>query len=101
MQRHPAAVDTVQARSLLGAALLGQGDYVKAEPLLIEAYEGLVESERKLPPGHGGFLDQNPVTDVLDRLVRLYDRWEKPTEAAKWRAELDARQPKPASPSKK
>jgi hypothetical protein len=31
------------------------------------------------------------VTEALERLVHLYDAWDKPAEAAKWRKELDAR----------
>ena len=73
----------------------------EAHRLMIEAYRGLVESERSLPPGHGGFLDPDPVTDVLDRLVRLYNDSGRPADAARWRVELDARRPKSGSPAKK
>ena len=92
-ERHPRDVDTVRPRSLLGAALLGQKNYVEAEPLLIAAYQGLVEWERNRLPGHHGGLNWGGMPDVLERLVGLYQDWGKPVEAAKWRKELDARRP--------
>ena len=30
------------------------------------------------------------LTEALERLVQLYDAWDKPDEAAKWRKELEA-----------
>jgi molybdenum-dependent DNA-binding transcriptional regulator ModE len=29
------------------------------------------------------------LTEALERLVRLYEKWERPDEAAKWRTELE------------
>ncbi len=36
--------------SLLGGALLGQGRYAEAEPLVIGGYEGMKAREAKIPP---------------------------------------------------
>jgi hypothetical protein len=50
-----------------------------AEPLLLATFHG---REAKLGPEH-------PYTvESLKQLVTLYESWNKPDEAAKWRAEL-------------
>ena len=67
---------TCNAMSLLGGSLAGQGKYAEAEPLLIEGYEKME------PPPPLAF--RKP--EVLARVVELYEAWEKPEEAAKWRA---------------
>jgi hypothetical protein len=38
--------------------------------------------------------------EALERLVRLYDAWDKPEEAARWGKELEAGPPRAAGPSK-
>jgi serine/threonine protein kinase len=82
----PDAVITYNTKSLLGAALLDQRKYADAEPLLLAGYEGMKARATQLSAA------QRPrLTDALNRLVRLYDAWGKAAEAAKWRAELDAR----------
>jgi hypothetical protein len=35
------------------------------------------------------------VAEALERIVALYEAWERPTQAARWRKELEAR---PATP---
>jgi tetratricopeptide (TPR) repeat protein len=76
------------ARAMLGASLLGQKKYQEAEPLLLKGYEGLRDAKEKTP-AYAYFL-QVPLTETLERLVRLYEEWDKPDEAAKWRKELEA-----------
>lgn len=61
----------------LGESLAGQGKFEEAEPLLLKAYDGLRTHRDKLPK-----------KEVVLRLVRLYEQWNRPEEAAKWRAEL-------------
>jgi serine/threonine protein kinase/Tfp pilus assembly protein PilF len=68
------------AMSLLGAALANQAKYAEAEPLLLESYAGL----KRLPR-----IPQKPVRNALGRLIKLYEAWGKPDEAAKWRALLE------------
>ena len=41
------------AMSLLGGALLGQGRYAEAEPLIVAGYEGMKAREAKIPRGTG------------------------------------------------
>jgi eukaryotic-like serine/threonine-protein kinase len=76
---------TFNTKSMLGGALLGQEQYVDAEPLLIQGYEGMKSRESKIPARSRGFL-----TNALERLVRLYDAQRMPDDAAKWRKELEA-----------
>jgi serine/threonine protein kinase len=86
---------TFNARSMLGAALLGQKKYVAAEPLLLQGYEGMQEREAKIPPE-----GKIRLTEALERLVQLYEATGNKTEAAKWRKRLDgsnAAQKKPKS----
>ena len=85
---------------MLGATLLGQGQqllesdraaavkqFEAAEPLLLESLAALEKSrESPRPPA------AQRVTAALQRLVALYQSWEKPAETAKWRARL----PQPA-----
>jgi tetratricopeptide (TPR) repeat protein len=86
-QQQPDGWRTFQSMSLLGACLASAKRYVDAEPLLLAGYEGLREREIKIPPAF-----RVRLTLALDRLVRLYDSWEKPDQAAHWRQALAARQ---------
>ena len=68
----------------LGARLTALGRYEEAEPLLTEGYPIIAEQRG----------EQHRITrDVLTEVIQLYERWDKPTEAARWR-EMD-----PADPS--
>jgi eukaryotic-like serine/threonine-protein kinase len=73
------------SKSVLGVALMSQKKYTDAEPLLRAGYEGLKRHEDQLPKESKVLL-----TNALRRLVRLYEIWGRPDEAAKWRAELTA-----------
>jgi len=70
-------------RSALGEALASQKRYAEAEPLLVAGYEGL-----KVAPDIP-LRWQHLRSEGLERLVRLYEAWGKPDEAAKWRKELE------------
>jgi tetratricopeptide (TPR) repeat protein len=79
---------TFNTQSLLGGALLGRERYAEAEPLLRQGYEGMKRREAQIPT------DGRPrLTEALERLVRLYEAWGKPDEAARWRKELGAHRP--------
>ena len=65
-------------RSLLGGSLVGQGEYAEAEPLLRQGYEQMK------PPENASMRKR----DAAKRLVELYEAWDKPEQASKWRAEL-------------
>jgi tetratricopeptide (TPR) repeat protein len=84
--KEPDGWTTFNSRSMLGDALLGQKKYADAEPLLRQGYEGMRRRADKIPPQWKGLR----LRQALERLVRLYDAWDKPEEAAKWRKELEA-----------
>jgi tetratricopeptide (TPR) repeat protein len=71
------------ASGVLGACLRAQGRYAEAEPMLLGAQDVLQKTLGMLPRRR---------RDAVDQLVKLYEAWNKPAEAAAWRA----RQEKPA-----
>jgi tetratricopeptide (TPR) repeat protein len=85
-KKQPAIWTTFHAQSMLGDALLGQKKYVDAEPLLLGGYKGLKQRAAQIPPQ----VKQLRLTEALKRLVQVYDAWDRPDEAAKWRKELEA-----------
>ncbi|HZY83443.1 MAG TPA: serine/threonine-protein kinase [Gemmataceae bacterium] len=81
-------------KALLGGALLGQGKYAEAEPLLLEGYEGMNKKGPKAAPAAPLRL-----TEALERLVRLYEATGRKDKADEWRKKLEeakAGQKKPA-----
>jgi tetratricopeptide (TPR) repeat protein len=69
--------------SLLGGALLGQGRYAEAEPLIVPGYEGLKARAAKIPAP-----DKPRLSEVAERVVRLYEAWGQPEQAKAWKAKL-------------
>jgi hypothetical protein len=80
------------AESALGACLLGQKKYAEAEPFLLSGYNGLLKYEDKSPAAsrRQWASGKNELTEALERLVQLYDAWNRPEKAAKWRKKLKA-----------
>ena len=74
---------TFNTRSLLGGSLLGQKKYAEAEPLIVAGYEGMKAREARIPPAA-----RRRLTDAAERVVKLYETWDKPEKAAEWRARL-------------
>jgi serine/threonine-protein kinase len=73
-----------QANSALGECLTIEKRYQEAEPLLRDNYDSLKNSQGV----------SNPRTRIsLQRLVNLYEAWNKPDQAAPYRALLPARTP--------
>jgi serine/threonine protein kinase/tetratricopeptide (TPR) repeat protein len=93
--KQPDVWTTFNTRSLLGACLLAQERYADAEPLLVSGYEGLKAREAAIAANARGRLKE-----ALGRLVRLYDEWGKPEQAAAWRAKGEAGQSAPGSTKK-
>jgi hypothetical protein len=69
--------------NLLGAALAGQKKYADAEPLLLDSARALAGAYAKLPPPV-----QRQVLAVVQRVIDLYDAWDRPDDAAMWRKKL-------------
>ena len=72
---------TAQALTLIGESLAGRGEFAEAEPLLLEGYDQM-RLDAYVP------IDQ--LQHALERLIELYERWNKPEEAARWRKTLQA-----------
>jgi tetratricopeptide (TPR) repeat protein len=89
----PDAWTTSNTESMAGGSLVGQKKYVEAEPLLIKGYEGLKAKAKEIP-SHG----RMRLPEAAERLVRLYEDWGKPTEAARWKKELESLRPPKAKP---
>ena len=71
------------AQSLLGGTLIGQGKYEEAEPLLLQAFEGLDLHKAEMPP-HA----QRHIKATIDRLIQLYESTNRPDEVVRWKAKL-------------
>jgi serine/threonine protein kinase/tetratricopeptide (TPR) repeat protein len=71
---------------LLGEALFGQQRFEDAESLLVQGYQGMKRRESQIP----AVLKPRLVLS-LERIIQFYDRWDKPEQAATWRAEWAAR----------
>jgi eukaryotic-like serine/threonine-protein kinase len=83
-KRMPDSFLAFNARSMLGEALLRQEKFAEAEPLLLQGYEGLKQREATTPST--SFVHP---ADVVENLVQLYEAWDKPDQAAKWRKKLE------------
>ncbi len=66
-------------RSLLGGCLTAQKKFADAEPLLLESFQAL-QAAQGVPPGR--------LHQAADRIIRLYEAWDKKAEAEEWRKKL-------------
>lgn len=72
------------AMNLLVAALAGQSKENKAEPLLLEGYEGLKRREDEI------FMPQRQrLTESLERIVRFYEATGQPEKVREWQVKLE------------
>lgn len=77
-QLRPGVWQTANSQSLLGAALSGQRRYGSAEGLLLAGYDGM--RARGVP--------NDRLAEAAQRLVQLYEAWQRPGPAARWRQVL-------------
>jgi tetratricopeptide (TPR) repeat protein len=84
-QKLPGGWQTFNSKSLLGSALLRQGRYAEAEPLLAAGYEGLKARRDTIPPL--GWWNRPRAGWWL---ALLYERTGRPERGAAVRAELGA-----------
>jgi eukaryotic-like serine/threonine-protein kinase len=82
-KQYPDDWDTFQARGYLGASLIAQKKYAEAEPIVIDAYEGMKARETKIPAPY-----KKRVGEAGRRIVELYDAWGKKDQADLWRKRL-------------
>jgi hypothetical protein len=69
--------------SQLGGAVLGQGRYAEAEPLVVPGYEGMKAREARIPA-----TAKPRLAEAAVRVVRLYEAWGKADQATAWKARL-------------
>jgi eukaryotic-like serine/threonine-protein kinase len=81
--RRPDDWNRFNTQSLLGNSLLGQQNFAQAEPLLLSGYEGMKSRETRIPASKKVVLIES-----CKRILRLYEAWGRPEQAAAWRARL-------------
>ncbi len=79
----PESWERYNCQSMLGGSLEGQKKYAEAEPLLISGYGGVMQREAAIP-----LKDRRVLSEAGERIVQLYEDWEKPEKAAEWRNRL-------------
>jgi hypothetical protein len=84
---------TFSSKALLGASLLGQQKYAEAEPLLLAGYEGMKQREGKIPAA-----GKTRLVEAVQRLVQLYEAWDRPEQAQAWRMRLQEARANGSSP---
>jgi hypothetical protein len=72
------------AMSLLGGALLGQGQYAAAEPLLVQGHQEMMVRRARIPA-----FSKPRLPEAAEGIVRLYQAWGKPDKAAEWKSQLE------------
>jgi len=72
-------------RSMLGQSLAGQEEYAEAEPLLLSGHEGLLQRKATIPA-----YNRITIEEAGERIIQLYQHWNKPEKAAAWREKLQA-----------
>jgi tetratricopeptide (TPR) repeat protein/predicted Ser/Thr protein kinase len=82
----PGSWERYNCESMLGGSLEGQKKYLEAEPLLISGYEGVTQREGTIP-----LKDRRVLSETGERIVQLYENWEKPEKMSEWRERLQAK----------
>jgi serine/threonine protein kinase len=85
LKKDPNSIGRHWSASLLGAALAGQQKYVEAEPLLLDSARPFVANAAKLSPAN-----RQLMLAAVQRVIELYDAWDRPADAARWRKQLKA-----------
>jgi serine/threonine protein kinase len=83
-QKQAKAVPRYHTESLLGAALAGEKNYAAAEPLLLSSANALKENATRLSPAN-----RQRMLAAIQRVIDLYEAWQRPDDAARWRKELE------------
>ena len=83
LRKQPSDWKTFRTQSDLGASLFGQKNYAAAESLLVAGYEGMKPGEAALHESEKSYM-----REALERLVQLYEAWDKPEQAKLWRQKL-------------
>ncbi len=79
----PEVWSTPNAASLLGEALLNQGQQDEAGDLLVSGYEGLKDTADQIPQA----IREQRLSEALDRLIRLAEETDDQEQLQKWLTE--------------
>jgi serine/threonine protein kinase/tetratricopeptide (TPR) repeat protein len=82
----PDSWETLNVRSLLGGALLGQRKIHDAQPLVVTAYDGLKKLSQTRTLDSGNIDD---LTGAMDRLETLYELCQDHPDSIRWKAEIE------------
>ena len=95
-QRQSEQWTTFETRAMVGAALAGRGKailesdhsaaeklFAAAEPLLTTGVQGMLERRASVGPA-----SHKLIVRAGERLIEMFTVWQKPEQAAKWRAEM-------------
>jgi tetratricopeptide (TPR) repeat protein len=82
-KKQPQSVQRHHTESVLGAALVRQKKYDEAELPLVRSANALKADATRLAPPYYRLL-----LDAVLRVIDLYDAWDRPDDAARWRKEL-------------
>ena len=75
---------TYYTQTCLGEVLAQLKRFEESEAVLLEGQRGMQARVQKIVPN-----ERLKVVQVLGWIVKLYEAWEKPDQAAKWRAKLE------------
>jgi hypothetical protein len=78
--------------SILGAVLFAQKNYTKAEPLLLQGYEGMKRREAAMRA-----IWKRRMGEAGERVLHFYELTNQPEKARAWREKTKAKLPDPAS----
>ncbi|MBI3400890.1 MAG: serine/threonine protein kinase [Acidobacteria bacterium] len=71
------------SQSLLGASVAGEGKYADAEPLLLSAYQEMLQRQATIPADN-----RSALQEAGERIVQLYQSWGKGEKAVEWAERL-------------
>jgi tetratricopeptide (TPR) repeat protein len=71
-----------EMQSVLGGSLAAQGRFDEAEPLLLGAYQELIQDQVKIP-----WDSRSAMGQAGERIIQLYESWGKPEKVKAWRQE--------------
>ena len=80
----PNGWERYNCQSMLGASIAGQKRYQDAEPLMVAAYEALIQRKASIPLANVPVIDQ-----AGQRVIQLYRDWGKPEKSAEWTRRLE------------
>jgi tetratricopeptide (TPR) repeat protein len=76
----PDSWERYDCQSMLGGSLEGQAKFAEAEPLLLSGYEGVTRRQATIP-----VQERRVLSETRERIVQLYEAWQKPEKARQWR----------------